>query len=81
MLDGLTDDAENRDSELVRFGGIKKHSTGESLKFNGADFPITKDESNKEQYRALLLGSPDICLFIKKCSKERENFLPERKKS
>lgn len=69
------------DANLVRFGGIRRHSTGSALVFNGAEFPIKKTEATEDLYRSLLEGSPDIAEFVVQMSKEREDFLSVSKKN
>lgn len=69
------------ESVCVRFGGIKKHSTGEALKFNGNEIPIIKDDGCEDLYTALLEGSPDIADFVSAMAKERTDFLVAGKKN
>lgn len=72
---------EQIESVLIRFGGIKKHSTGTPLTFGGKEVPITKTEESEDLYLAILEGSPDISDFVSMMSKERTDFLAARKKN
>ena len=72
---------EQIESVLVRFGGIRKHSTETPLTFDGKEVPITKTEESEGLYLAILEGSPDISDFVSTMSKERTDFLAVRKKN
>lgn len=72
---------EQIESNLIRFGGIRKHSDQSALKLNGQELPVIKDDGNEHLYRALLEGSPDIAEFILQMSKERSDFLSAGKKN
>lgn len=75
------DDDEDIEATLVKLGGVRKHSTQEPLKMNGADFPMLKDSKSLELYRTLIDGSPDIKEFVNAQAAERGDFLAHRKKN
>ena len=66
---------------LVRFGGIRKHSTQTPLNIAGKEIPMLKDASSAEIYRGIIEGSPDISEFVTKKAAERSSFLATGKKS
>ena len=68
------------ETALVRLGGLSKLD-GSPLKFNGKDVPVTKDKESEEIYAGILRGMPELSDFIMREAKERENFLPQKKKN